>query len=202
MERHCQGKLSKRYQHTRGSSPVEHAIDEWNKMPLRAADELALVVKYTKETCTLKDNWREVYWDRYMGCGTAGDRARACEEYLRGLDWIFKYYMGESVDKEWCFHWYTTPLWADLAAAAAGQLPKASGASDWQLAPQQQLALVLPLDSFGLIRDAKLRRLPRLAPQLWPSQFALFTGGRGQTWECEAMLPLFPMSRLRSYLAA
>jgi 5'-3' exonuclease len=204
MERHCLGKLGKRYQHTRGSSPVEHAVDEWNKMPLRAADELSLVVKYTKETCILKDNWREVYWDRYMGGGTTGDRARACEEYLRGLDWIFKYYMGQPVDREWCFHWYTTPLWADLAAAAvAGEpYPKASAPSDWQLAPQQQLALVLPLESYNLIRDSKLRRLPRLAPQLWPSQFGLFTGGRGQTWECEALLPLFTMSRLRTYLAA
>lgn len=204
MERHCLGKLGKRYQHTRGSSPLEHAVDEWNKMPLRAADELALVVKYTKETCTLKDNWREVYWDRYMGGGTTGDRARACEEYLRGLDWIFKYYMGQPVDREWCFHWYTTPLWADLAAAvAAGEpYPKASAPSVWQLAPQQQLALVLPLESYNLIRDAKLRKLPRLAPQLWPTQFQLFTGGRGQTWECEALLPLFTMSRLRTYLAA
>lgn len=203
MKRHCKGKLGKRWQHTRGSSPVEHAVDEWNKMPLRAADELALVTKVTKEECILKESWREVYWDRYMNGATAADRVRACEEYLRGLDWIFKYYMGEAVDREWCFPWYTTPLWADLSsvAAASSTFPKAQKPSNWQLAPQQQLALVLPMESYTLIRDAKLRRLPRLAPQLWPSEFQLFTGGRAQTWECEALLPLFTMSRLRTLLA-
>jgi hypothetical protein len=67
--------------------------------------------------------------------------------------------------------------------------------------PQEQLAMVLPLESYWLIRDKKLRELPKLAPQLWPSSFQLFTAGHKQTWECEAQIPLFFPSRLRYLLS-
>ena len=72
--------------------------------------------------------------------------------------------------------------------------------NDFQLQPQQQLALVLPLESWWLIRDRSLRKLPNQAPQYWPSSFQLFTAGKKQTWECEAQIPLLLPQRLRYYI--
>lgn len=202
MEEHCAAKLARRWQPARGTNPVETAIDEWNKTPLRTCDELALVARFSKTDCVLRADWRSVYCERYLGITTGADMARICHEYFVGLNWIHDYYMGKPVDREWCFHWYTTPLWADLAEACrlTGELPQQRGPNSFQLKPQEQLALVLPLASFQLIRDRKLRSFPSQAPQLWPSRFELFMAGRGQMWECEAKLPLLPMERLRTML--
>ncbi len=212
MVRHVSGKFSQRHSRTRGTTPLEHAVDEWNKMPLRVCEELAIIKSYSRvqegtkqETkVILGDTWREVYNERWLGASCLADVECICHEYCVGLDWILQYYTGKDVDREWCFPWFVPPLWSDLAAwiQRTETLPRASGATTPQIKPQEQLALVLPLQSWWLIRDAQLRRLPRLAPQLWPSTFKLFTAGRKQTWECEAHIPLFMPERLRMYLAA
>jgi 5'-3' exonuclease len=202
MLEHCSAKLARRWQPARGSNPTETAIDEWNKTPMRTFDEIALMASVAKGATSLRADWRAVYTDRYLGLSTACDMTAMCRNYFVGLDWIVDYYLGKPVDREWCFHAYTTPLWADLAKAceSLSVLPKQAGPNTFQLKPQEQLALVLPTASFWLIRDRKLRSLPRQLPQLWPSTFQLFMAGRGQMWECEALLPLFSMDRLRKVL--
>jgi 5'-3' exonuclease len=193
MEKSVSKKLQQRWQTS------QDAVDEWNKTPLRTCDELALV--HTKTPFKLLPTWRNVYYDRYLGCVRPSEIEATCREYCRGLDWILKYYTGASVDFEWCFHWFTTPLWADLKAyVTTTPLPLARGRVTEPLKPQEQLALVLPLQSWWLVRDRKLRQLPRLAPQLWPKTFKLFTAGRKQMWECEAQIPLFMPERLRWYI--
>jgi hypothetical protein len=66
--------------------------------------------------------------------------------------------------------------------------------------PEEQLAMVLPLDSWGLIRNRNLRQLPVLQPQLWPLKYAFFSAGRKWLWECEARIPILTAERLRDIL--
>ena len=210
MTQHCTTKYNQRHSRTRGTTPLEHTIDEWNKMPLRACEELAIMRPYVeaiegetpKTKAALLDNWRDIYHERWLGASCEQDLDRICREYCVGLDWVLQYYTGGDIDREWCFHWFVPPLWSDLYTWISQQetLPCAKQGDTPQIQPQEQLALVLPLQSWWLIRDKKLRNLPRLAPQLWPSSFQLFTAGRKQTWECEAYIPLFTPERLRVYL--
>ena len=202
----CAGKLGQRFQAARGTTPVEMAVDEWNKTPLRAAEELALVSAQwrnedNKTQIRLRDDWQDVYHQRWLG---ARDVEHICEQYIAGLDWILKYYTGAEVSKEWCFPWFLPPLWSDLSAFLSGlgdRVIVAPAPTGFQVKPQEQLALVMPMASWWLVRDPNLRRLPRQAPQLWPSSFQLFTAGHKQIWECEAQIPLFTPERLRFYLS-
>jgi len=208
IQQHCTKKVLQRNQHARGTTPVEIAVDEWNKLPLRVCDELALVGSVRRDTqsqrleVSLSESWRDIYNDRYLGVKSGLQPENPCKEFLIGLDWILQYYTGRSVDREWCFPWFVPPLMLDVDTwlSSEGCLPLAEPPSAFQLQPQQQLALVLPLESWWLIRDRTLRELPRLAPHLWPSSFQLFTAGHTQTWECEAQIPLFMPERLRYYL--
>jgi hypothetical protein len=59
---------------------------------------------------------------------------------------------------------------------------------------------VLPLESWGLLEDRGLRRLPVLAPQFWPEKFEFFSLGRKWLWECEARVPCLTAVRLREIL--
>lgn len=195
-------KLKQRFQRTRGNTPQEHTADEWNKTPLRACEEMALVGIGGK----LRPDWRRVYYDRWLGINTADEIDKVCEEYCRGLTWILDYYKGgaPAVDNTWHFAWYIPPLWGSLAswATRATSLPTAGPLEGYgPLKPQEQLALVLPIASYWLIRDRVLRRLPSIAPELWPKKFELFMAGRKQLWECEALIPLLTPQRLRVLLS-
>lgn len=209
METHCALKVAKRYQPARGATPQEVAYDEWMKTPLRQCEDLALVAVVRKDesnktVCTLKQNWRTVYYRHWFGNGFEEDSSRqtVCVEYLRGLDWIVKYYMGCPVATKWCFPWLLPPLWTDLATTVRkdgfAYAPAPYGPT---VEPQEQLAMVLPLASWWLIRDATLKEIPKAAPQYWPQTFGLFYAGRTLLWEAEAKIPLLTHERLRIYRA-
>ena len=209
VQKHCNQKIGQRRQLARGNTATEEAIDEWNKTPLRICEEMALVCSIRKEddgktVAPLKDTWEMVYCERWLG---TLQPIRICHEYLRGLDWILQYYTGALPDPEWCFPWFLPPLWKDLyvytktLVDSNTTLPKTILGIDIHVQSQEQLALVLPLQSWWLIRNKSLRRLPSLAPQLWPTSFCLFTAGHKQMWECEAEIPLFMPERLRQLVS-
>ena len=72
----------------------------------------------------------------------------------------------------------------------AGELFTGTMSNLEPIKPQEQLSLVLPLQSYWLVRDKDLRRLPIEKPQYWPKVFELFTAGHKQMWECEAVIPI------------
>ena len=203
IHKHCAQKISQKNSIARGSTPIEIAVDEWNKTPLRVCEELAIVKSYgpneqNQVQVQLKDDWVRIYYERWL---RTNDIQKVVEEYLRGLDWILKYYMGETVDQEWCFPWFLPPLWRGIANyLTSSPMVNAECLQENPVKPQQQLAMVLPLASWNLLRDPSLRKLPRIAPQYWPSSFELFTAGHKQMWECEAQIPLLLPSRVRYYL--
>ena len=145
----------------------------------------------------LAPDWRETYWDWIHPCA---NRDEICGAYIYGFQWILDYYLGKPVNKSWMFPAWIPPLWSDLAdSIATAVAPQPEEVAPIQ--PAEQLAMVLPLESWGLVRDPKLRRLPLLAPQMWPSAFSFFSLGRKWLWECEARVPVLTPVRLRELLA-
>jgi 5'-3' exonuclease len=203
VKKHCSMKVSQKDSLARGTTPVEIATDEWNKIPLRHCEELALVKSYKQNDqrhleIELKDNWTNIYYERWF---RTQEKQPIVKEYLLGLQWILNYYVGNTIDQEWCFPWFLPPLWGDMAEyLQQNDMPVFSVIEENSVKPQEQLAMVLPVSSWWLLRDASLRKLPRLAPQFWPTTFELFTAGRKMTWECEAQIPLLLPKRVRYYL--
>jgi 5'-3' exonuclease len=203
IKEHCARKLNQRFQRARGTTPLELVLDEWNKKPLRESEELCLVKSFVKDmdggqSVLLEANWRHIYNRRWLG---SEDTRRIMKEYLCGFDWVLQYYTGRPVDTTWYYPWFLPPLWSDIKEYLNSQeLPRSSSQNtDFKVKPQEQLALVLPLQSWSLIRDHSLRKLTTIAPQFWPNSFVLFTAGHKYTWECEAMIPLLTPARLHSY---
>jgi hypothetical protein len=60
--------------------------------------------------------------------------------------------------------------------------------------------MVLPMDSWWLVRDHRLRPVPLKAPIFWPAKFGFFSVGRRFMWECEAEIPVISVERLRALL--
>jgi len=181
----------KREQAVRGVGKGSSGAGEEEGLPLKWDAEAALM-----DGARLKQGWKEGYW-RILSANYDVDHV--CGEYVKGFQWIIDYYTGKPVNLAWMFPAWIPPLWSDLAAfleversveisavPSGGVSPK----------PQEQLAMVLPLESWGLVRDSGLRRLPALMPQMWPRKFGFVSLGRKWLWECEAKIPVLMVERL------
>jgi 5'-3' exonuclease len=147
----------------------------------------------------LVEGWKDGYWSWIHPLCDQAHKEYICGEYLRGFQWIIDYYRGLPVNKSWMFPAWIPPLWSDLSFYTFIH-DDASNQEEIRPEPQEQLAMVLPLESWGLIRKAELRRLPSLAPQMWPRTFGFFSLGRKWMWECEARIPVLTAGRLREIL--
>jgi len=56
--------------------------------------------------------------------------------------------------------------------------------------PVEQLALVLPLQSWSLLPPCPQRNLPKWAPQYYPTSFSFDSVGKRFFWECESNIPI------------
>jgi 5'-3' exonuclease len=188
----------------RGTTP---RIDsDWKLLPLQNlpidwADE-----KRLWDTEALLDGWKGQY---YMESGveiSSADITVRCREYCIGLQWIIDYYTGQRSEKllsqEWMYAWTYPPLWSDLLdyIQRVETLPVPPVQLGKPLQPQEQLSLVLPLESWRLIRNPVLKSLPEKAPAFWPTNFNFMSLGKRWMWECPPRIPVMSIARLRSLL--
>jgi 5'-3' exonuclease len=124
--------------------------------------------------------------------------AQVGAQYELGLQWILDYYLGRPVSYSWYFPWSVPPLWGDLVDQfSTGPAGLVAPVPSSPVAPQEQLAMVLPMSSWWLVRHPKLRALPLAAPIFWPASFGFFSAGRRWLWECEPEIPVIGVERLR-----
>jgi 5'-3' exonuclease len=172
---------------------VSKGMDESEALPLQWNVEAIF-----EDNGQLRADWRDTYWSFiHSGC----DRGALCHEYVRGLQWILDYYTGRPIDQQWLFPAWIPPLWGDFAGVEIGRSLEIEACGTAPIQPQEQLAMVLPVESWGLIRDRRLRSAPRVAPQFWPRQFGFFSFGRTWLWQCEARVPVLMVERLRACVA-
>jgi 5'-3' exonuclease len=161
------------------------------------------LISKTSEGWKLDPTWKDIYTKQWLNCESRKDIRKLCREYMYGLQWVLDYYTGQRlVTMTWCFPSLLPPLWCHLTQFLEFQEETfVSHTESIPIQPHEQLAMVLPLESWHLIEDKSLRSLPSILPQYWPSQFGFFSAGRIHMWECEALLPIVHVDRLRSAVA-
>jgi 5'-3' exonuclease len=151
---------------------------------------------WSKATRTMYADWRDRYYEGEL-VGT--DIERMCEQYCVGLQWILDYYTGQApISMEWMYPWDHPPLWSDLLRYAEKQssLPQPPVATGWTLQPQQQLAMVLPEESWWLVRAPELKVLVAKNPLFWPKTFEFSSLGKRWFWECYPRIPILNCANL------
>ena len=171
---------------------TERLMSGVQNRPIEWRAETALVEGPVEKPTGLVSNWRNIYQQWLLDVPVE----QAASEYARGLQWIVDYYSGKPISYSWYYPWNVPPLWSDIRAALLKGDPVAPVVT-LPVAPQEQLAMVLPLESWGLVRDKGLRALPSIAPAFWPSKFSFFSAGRRWMWECESEIPVICVERLR-----
>jgi 5'-3' exonuclease len=174
-----------------------------NNWPLGHVEESVLI--HGKQ---LRDNWKELYITHFFSgfSNTKKSINRICKEYLYGMQWIWAYYTGDAASV--CFNWFypfnLPPLWSDLrdylSVGTLPEFPERVLVRAEDISPAEQLALVLPLESWGLIPPGRERKLPQLVPQYFPAAFSFESVGKRFFWECESMIPLPTILEVKSLL--
>jgi 5'-3' exonuclease len=167
--------------------------------PLEWMVESGLVWK-DKETWILHSQWKEVYTKQWLKCERDCDVDSVCQEYIFGIQWVLDYYTGQHpVNMLWSFSRLVPPLWSHLESYCQKNLYKELQFVNAEtIKPSEQLAMVLPLESWHLLQEPSLRSLPSRLPQFWPTSFEFFSAGRTRMWECEPLIPALPVQRIRS----
>jgi 5'-3' exonuclease len=169
----------------------ERLMADTENLPIEWKAESGMWNLYTG----LIPEWRDVYRQSWLKEATA---EQVGAQYELGLQWILDYYLGKPISYSWYFPWSVPPLWADLVGQfSVGSKGFVAPAPSSPVAPQEQLAMVLPMESWWLVRNPKLRGLPLKAPVFWPTSFGFFSAGRRWLWECEPELPVISVERLR-----
>lgn len=186
----------KREQAIRG---VGKGMEEREGLPLEWNVEECILPSKTQN---LVSNWKGLVWEWIHPSASVDYRQDLCEKYLFGCQWILEYYTGQrEVDLLWMFPSWLPPLWSDFAMVTASAIEAVQESSTGDpLKPEEQLAMVLPLASWDLVRDKKLRRLPVEFPQMWPLGFGFQSAGRKWLWQCEALVPVLTAERVRGFL--
>jgi 5'-3' exonuclease len=169
-------------------------MDEQEYLPLLWDVEKCLV----DARGSLKESWETEYWKWIHPY--PDEKEKVCKEYAKGFAWILEYYTGQgNVPKDWMFPAWVPPLWKDLHSVKDEWLTLSKETKEKPILPQEQLTMVLPLASWGLIRGS-YKKVPALAPQFWPEQMTFFSAGKRWFWECEALVPVLTAERLREIL--
>ncbi len=163
-----------------------------NNWPLSHIEEQKLLINSGKQLIL---NWKEKYITQFFnGLNfNKNDINRICKEYMYGIQWIWAYYMGtyDNVCFNWFYPFNLPPLWCWLKDMETIPIfPNKILIKSTDIKPVEQLALVLPLESWSLIPAGPEKMLPKLAPQFFPSVFSFESTGKRFFWECESMIPL------------
>jgi 5'-3' exonuclease len=160
-----------------------------------------------KEFLELRADWQDIMLTRFSGLrGRAGAvRAHITKEYVRGLEWIFYYYMhgltplveltGSEGDKglvlnfDWYYPSWIAPFAADLWRGFDEAPPTIFVESDENCSPEEQLALVLPERSWGLLADKKEYGFAAAGTEWFGKATAHASFGKRWKWECHLNMP-------------
>ena len=60
------------------------------------------------------EGWKQRYYTLKLGAASAAERAAVCEEYVRGLCWVLRYYYQGVPSWEWFYPYHYAPPASDL----------------------------------------------------------------------------------------
>jgi len=176
----------------------EHASEYDIKMaPIQILPCQWFVEKELYQNETLKVNWKEKYYSVFL----TEDKENSILEYLKGIQWVLDYYIGNMIEYDYYYPYMYPPLFEDIVTYLNSKTPSISYRLEKWLEPEQQLALVLPVQSYNLITNQLYKQFPQKYPQYFPSSFGFHSLGKKWFYECESNIPVFPSRFLRKILS-
>ena len=123
-----------------------------------------------------------------------------CNNYLEGLEWVYKYYTSGCIDWKWKYNYHYPPLFKDLI----GYIPhfEMNFLNEKQkepFNPYVQLCYVLPMKSHFLLPNDLQVFISKNYKQLYPDRYFFEWAFCRYFWESHPILPKIPLELLNQW---
>lgn len=179
---------------TFAESTPEEKEDAFNSAPIiyRAAE---------KYICPDEPYWESRYYKSLFELERTPDNVKTiCNNYLEGLEWVFKYYTRGCPSWRWKYNYHYPPLFVDLDKHIPHfemEFLKPDDRSAFS--PQVQLSYVLPRKSLALLPDKLNQFLIVNYPELYPEDYDFQWSFCRYFWEAHPLLPDIPVELLTQW---
>jgi len=169
---------------TFAESTPEEKEDAFNSAPIiyRAAE---------KYICPDEPYWESRYYKSLFELERNPDNVKTiCNNYLEGLEWVFKYYTRGCPSWRWKYNYHYPPLFVDLDKHIPHFEMEFLQLDDRPaFSPQVQLSYVLPRKSLALLPDKLNKFLTVNYPELYPEDYDFQWSFCRYFWEAHPLLP-------------
>jgi 5'-3' exonuclease len=152
------------------------------------------------------NKWRQEYYRIIFDNNISIDSTvmfNACNNYIKGIYWVYSYYKGMNIDCEWYYPYNYPPTIKDiLNHSIANNVPELNNDNDF-VPSYIQLLIVLPKYSVKLLSKKHQRYMMDIYSGLfhmYPVKYNIQTFLKTQLWECSPILPLINLNYMRRVL--
>ncbi len=152
----------------------------------------------------LRKDW-QLRYARYGLLAPSGQEEKFLEDsvkqYIYAIEWTYTYYCkgADNISFDWMYNFPTAPLFSSVARQFKG-FDGVKPSYDRKPTAHEQLALVLPAESYWLIPRCPERQLLAKAQWLFPKKWEYYSFGKRMFWECEAHIPIPTIKQVRELI--
>jgi 5'-3' exonuclease len=151
--------------------------------------------------CPEEKFWENRYYKSLFNEDKSEIITKICNNYLEGLEWVFKYYTTECPDWSWKYDYNYPPLLVDLAnhvqKRSFSYFKNAGLRSKIALSPTAQLCYVLPLSMHSLLPKNVQTEINKKYSNLYPNNGRFCWAFCRYLWEAHIELPDISLETLK-----
>ena len=157
-----------------------------------------------KYICPDEPMWENRYYKRLFHCKRNGENIKQiCNNYLEGLEWVFKYYSDGCPDWRWKYNYNYPPLFSDLCKYIPhfemDFISNKTHMSNTPFSKLVQLCYVMPKSNLELLPQNICKFLINNYPELYPEQYEFKWAFCRYFWEAHPVLPDIPLELLEQW---
>jgi len=157
-----------------------------------------------KYICPDEPMWENRYYKRLLHCKRNGENIkRICNNYLEGLEWVFKYYSEGCPHWRWKYNYHYPPLFADLCKYIPhfemDFISNKSNITNSPFSKLAQLSYVMPKSNLEFLPQNICNFLINNYPELYPENYDFKWAFCRYFWEAHPILPEIPVELLEQW---
>jgi len=151
--------------------------------------------------------WHKEYYKQLFDNNITIDTSvvfNACDNYIKGIYWVYSYYKGGDIDCEWYYPYNYPPILKDISNhSIAHKAPEIEKNCNF-IKSYIQLLIVLPKDSSHLLKYNHKKYMTDIYAGLfhmYPKKYKIQTFLKSHLWECTPVLPLINLKYIKNILS-
>tara|TARA_B000000475_G_scaffold91685_1_gene74518 strand:+ start:3632 stop:5185 length:1554 start_codon:yes stop_codon:yes gene_type:complete len=151
-------------------------------------------------------NWHKEYYKQIFNTNItldSTDMFNACNNYIKGIYWVYSYYKGADIDCEWFYPYNYPPTLKDLTNHSIAYEEPIINSNNNFVSPNMQLLIVLPKESSHLLKPKYKKYMDDIYMGLfhmYPKKYKIQTFLKTHLWECCPILPLINLNHINRIL--